>query len=370
MLRLLGAAQLCLMRIRRRLPIIAGVLIFAAAVAIVVELRRHAPPEPARLLPSADAFLYVNLQWVRRLGAIKQLPPVSHDPEYEKFIQGTGIQFERDLDRAAFAVHYPASWGGLTTGAKTLEPRFSEVFEGNVHADKLIPYLRQSASSIDLYRSLEIFNIRLEDRTLRVAILGVDTVAASNSDDPGVIRGIIDRSRKLASPFAGPALLRHYYKDVPLVSLSWAILRVSGSDTRFPLSNGVWALLFQKPTTLVLSARYLRALHLRAEAISDSAEDAKRMATQASTVLSIFQSAELAPDNGSDPEIKGFFDTLNVSQHDSHAVLTAVLSPGFIRKVLSEPPSEFVPGPQTPPIAPPPPPSKPKQKRRDDRVKR
>ncbi len=350
------------MRIRRRLPIIVGVLVLVAAVAIVVELRKHAPPEAARLLPGADAFLYVNLQWVRRFGAIKELPPVSHDPEYEKFIQETGIQFERDLDRAAFAVHYPVSWGGLTTGSKTQEPRFSEVFEGNIHAEKLVPYLRKSAASVDLYRSVEIFNIKLEDRTLRVVILGVDTVAASNSDDPSVIRGIIDRSRKLASPFAGPALLRHYYKDVPLVSLAWAIVRVPGSDTHFPLSNGIWSLLFQKPATLVLSARYLRALHLRAEAIADSEDDAKRMATQASTVLNIFQSAELTPASGSgDSDIKQFFDSLKISQHDRRAVLTAVLSPGFIRKVLTEPPPELAPGAAEPPAPAPMPPPKPRK---------
>lgn len=352
------------MRIRRRLPIIIGVLAVIAAIAVVVELRRHAPPEPARLLPSADAFLYVNLQWIRRFGAIKQLPPVSHDPEYEAFVQQTGIEFERDLDRAAVAIHYPATWGGITQTAKTEEPRFSEVFEGNIHRDKLLLYLQSTAKSIDAYRSSQIFNIPLEDRTLRVSILGVDTLAVSNSDDPSVIRGMIDRSHKLASPFAGPALLRHYYKEVPLVSLAWGIVRVSGSDTRFPLSNGVWSLLFQKPATLVLSARYLTALHLRAEAIAETKDDAQRMADQATTVLNIFHGAEInAGSPGSDKDVKEFFDSLKVQQHDSHAVLTAILSPAFIRKIVAEPPAELL----APPEAPNPPasaPSKPKKKRR------
>jgi hypothetical protein len=351
------------MRIRRRLPIIIGVLAVIAAVAVIVELRRHAPPEPARLLPSADAFVYVNLQWIRRFGAIKQLPPVSHDPDYETFVQQTGIEFERDLDRAALAIHYPATWGGITEGAKTDEPRFSEVFEGNIHRDKLVPYLESSAKSIDAYRSSEIFNIPLEGRTLRVSIVGVDTLAVSNSDDPSVIRGIIDRAHKLASPFAGPALLRHYYKEVPLVSLAWGIVRISGSDTRFPLSNGIWSLLFQRPATLVLSARYLAALHLRAEAFADSEDDAKHMADQASTVLNIFHGAEInAGSPGSDKDVKEFFDSLKVEQHDSRAILTAVLSPGFIRKMVAEPPPELTPAPE-PPNPTPAPPSKTKKKR-------
>jgi hypothetical protein len=349
-------------RTRRRLTILIGVLAVIAAVAVIVELRRHAPPEPARLLPGADAFVYVNLQWIRRFGAIKQLPPVSHDPDYETFVQQTGIEFERDLDRAAVAIHYPATWGGITQGAKTDEPRFSEVFEGNIHRDRLVPYLRSSAKSVDSYRSSEIFNIPLEGRTLRVSILGVDTLAVSNSDDPGVIRGMIDRSRKLASPFAGPALLRHYYKEVPLVSLAWGIVRVTGSDTRFPLSNGIWSLLFQKPSTLVISARYLAALHLRAEAFSDNADDAKHMADQATTVLNIFRSSEISG-SGSDKEVNELFDSLKVQQHDSRTVLSAILSPAFIRKIVAEAPPELVPAPEPPPNPAPPPPSKPKKHR-------
>src|SRR5438445_11412608 len=116
------------MRIRRGLPIIVGVLLVAGAVALIVELRKHAPPEPARLLPGGDAFIYVNLRWVRRVNAVSQLPPVSHDPEYERFIQETGIQFERDLDRAASAVHYPHPPRG--------QPHFTSAFDGNIQAAK------------------------------------------------------------------------------------------------------------------------------------------------------------------------------------------------------------------------------------------
>src|SRR5947199_5557958 len=68
------------MRIRRSFPIFVGVLLVAAALTIIVQLRKHAPPEPARLLPGADGFLYVNLKWMRRINTGAQLPPVSHDP--------------------------------------------------------------------------------------------------------------------------------------------------------------------------------------------------------------------------------------------------------------------------------------------------
>src|SRR5438105_13164717 len=103
------------MRIKRSFPIFLGVVVIAAAVTLAVQLRKQAPPEPARLLPAADAFLYVNLSWARRAAVGNALPSVSHDPEYERFIQATGIEFERDLDAAAFAVHYPANSPGRGT---------------------------------------------------------------------------------------------------------------------------------------------------------------------------------------------------------------------------------------------------------------
>src|SRR5712671_7714895 len=98
------------MRIRRRLPIPLAVLLFVAAVALIVTLRKHAAPEAARLLPGADGFFYINLKWIRTFNATNQLPPVSHDPDYQKFVEETGFQFERDLQEAGFAIHYPSSW--------------------------------------------------------------------------------------------------------------------------------------------------------------------------------------------------------------------------------------------------------------------
>src|SRR5260370_24180105 len=105
------------MRIRRRLPIPLAVLLIVAAVALIVTLRKHAPPEAARLLPGADGFFYINLEWVRKFNATSQLPPLSREPEYHKFDEETGFQFERDLDKAAFAVHYPQNSGNGTGGS-------------------------------------------------------------------------------------------------------------------------------------------------------------------------------------------------------------------------------------------------------------
>jgi len=347
------------MRIKRSLPILLGVVLIAAALTLIVQLRKHAPPEPARLLPGADAFLYVNLKWIRAANAVSQLPPVSHDPEYERFIQETGFQFERDLDEAAFAVHYPAAGAPREKDGSPAPPRFSEVFVGKIQGEKLVAYLRKLSSSVETYQSKEIFSIPLEGRTVRVAILGVDAVAISNHENPNVIRGMVDRARKLASPFGGPALLRQYYKHVPLASLAWIIARVEPGGSSFAGPVGDWAMLFSKPAEVVISARYLRALHLKAEAFTDSDEDAQKVTEKVATFLSIFHAAETAVGTqGSDPDVNSFFDSLKIQQNRDRAVLTAILPAGFFRKALMGAPQVAAPaapesGPTASPSQPP-----------------
>jgi hypothetical protein len=327
------------MRIRRTLPIVLVVLVIAAALILAVQLRKRAPPEAARLLPGGDAFVYVNLSWMRRTNSGKELPPVSHDPEYERFLQATGFQFERDLDEAAFAVHYPANWPGGGTGASATEPRFSEVLVGKFHGEQLTAYLRQIARSVENYRSVDIFTIPLEGRSLRVAVVGADSVAASNHDDPAVIRGMVDRSKRLASPFGGPALLRQYYKHVQFASLAWVVARIEPSAS----GAGSWSALFSAPATLVVSGSYLSPLrlmantiHLHAEAFTRDSDEARAMVDKVNVFLALTNSAESSVGmHGSDPDVKAFFDSIQLKQEGDRAVLNAALPFGFLRKMLA-----------------------------------
>jgi len=335
------------MRIRRRLPVLAGFLLVAAAVALVVFLRKHAPPEAARLLPSADGFIYINLRGLRRANVGAQLPPVAHEPEYEKFIEATGFQFERDLDEAAFSIHYPPP---APLARVAPEARFSEVFVGKIQGDRFRQYLQKISSTIEKYESDDIYNIPLEGRTLRVALLGIDTVAASNVDDPEVIRGIITRSRKLASPFGGPALLRKYYKRIPITtryvpfaSLAWSIFRVEPAANHSTVSPMSLDFLFDKPAVVVASVRALGGVHVRAEAFTDSDQDAQRVSEQLRTFLTIFHSAEASTSaKEPDPDLKQFFDSLKVEQNGDRAVLTATAPVALIRKLTSGEPAGAV----------------------------
>jgi hypothetical protein len=340
------------MRIKRTLPVLIGVLAIAAAVVAVVQLRKRAPPEAVRLLPGADGFFYINLKWIRTFNATNQLPAVSHDPDYQKFVEETGFQFERDLDQAGFAVHYPQSWGSGTGGSAS-EPRFSEIFVGKIDSGKLTAYLKKIASSVDDYHGFDIYNVPMEGRTVRVAVLSYDSVAVSNHPDENVIRGILDRSRKLASPFGGPQFLRQYYKKVPFASLSWAILRINPAQAGSLGGLSGWALLFPKPAVVVVSGRYLRALHLRAEAFTQSDTDARAITDQVGAFLNIFHSAETSiGTQGSDVDVKAFFGSLKVERSGDRAILTATVPPGFIRKALTEAPADQqLPAPGTKPFA-------------------
>jgi len=325
------------MRIRRSLPILIGVLLVAGAVALMVVLRKHAPPEPARLLPGADGFIYVDLKWMRRVNLLGNLPQVPHEPQYEQFIQATGIEAERDLEEAALAIHYLPN----AARAGSEELRFSEVLVGHFQAERLSAYLRKTASSLESYRSTEIYNIPLQDRTLRVAVLAVNTIAASNVPDPQVIRGIIDRSRKLASPFAGPALLRQYYKEVPLASLAWAVVKVNpvADTSRSGLLS--WSFLFPKPTVVVASARYLGSVHLKAAAFTGSSDDAAQLSQKVGSFLNLFHTAQnTTSPSGTDPSVKALFDSLKVAQENSRVVVTAVAPVVFVRKLFSETPAD------------------------------
>jgi hypothetical protein len=329
------------MRIRRRLLIPVIVLLIVAAVALIVTLRKHAPPEAARLLPGADGFFYINLKWIRTFNAASQLPQVSRDPEYQKFVEETGFQFERDLDQAAFAIHYPQNSGSETAGAVP-EARFSEVFVGKIDSGRLTAYLKKISSSIEDYQGFDIYSIPIEGRTVRVVVLSYDSVAVSNHPNPAVIHGILDRSRKLASPFGGPWLLRRFYGKVPLASLAFAILRVKPEMSSLG-GLGSWSFLFPKPAVAVVSARYIRALHLRAEAFTDSEADAQAVTEKTAAFLSLFHAAEGSVGaQGTDMDVKTFFDSLKVEQAGDRAILTATVPPGFVKKVFVEAPAEAV----------------------------
>lgn len=344
------------MRKRRILIPITVLAAIVLALGFAILLRKAAPPEPVRLLPEAQAYLYVNVSPLRR--ADIKMYTVQPEADYEQFVRETGFQLERDLDEAAIAVHLPAPGQGT-------ESRFSQVLVARFDSDKVHRFLNRLSTRIDSYRDLEIFNIPRENRIVRVAVLGPDLVAVSNVDDPLVIRGIMDRYKKLAFPFSGPSLVRKHYGKLPFGTLAWAmadIARDSKENKAFVIPGG-FDLFFPPGTVAVVSLRYLGSIDFRAEALTKSEDDARRVTDQVSAFLALFRTLESSA-TGSDPDVKQFFDSLKIEQNRNEAVLTAELPKGFLKKLLTEPPPSPVSLTAPEPEKPQP---KPKAKRRTKR---
>jgi hypothetical protein len=287
----------------------------------------------------------VNLEPIRLLTDIAKHPPREREPEYQEFVRETGFEFERDLDKAAFAIHYSTG----TKNGKPAETRYSEILQGHFDHARVNDWLRNVSSKVERYGDYDIYLIPIEDRTVRVALLGIDIAAASNVDDPAVIHGMIDRYKQAALPFSGPSLVSEYYRRVPLGSIVWTIARpaqASASDEHGELLvPGGWSGLLPRDSVVVASARPLNEVRLRADVIMRSEQEAQHFTEQVSAYLTLFKTLEISVDEGGpDKDVKAAFDSLAVSQNKSEAVLTAKVPYAFFKKVLAEPPVELGPG--------------------------
>ena len=324
------------MRARRHLIIISlCVLLFVLAVGAVVWLRKQAAPEAARLLPEADAVIYVDFGTIRSLTAIdQQFPRLA--PGYDEFVKNTGFAFERDLDEAAMAVHR-----GAVKDGRRGPTRYTEILVGRYDQSKLEQYLRPRSQSVENYRDIDVFTVPIETRTLRIALLAIDTVAISNVEDPGVIHGIIDRFKRVALPFGGPSLVRRYYRRVPLGSLLWAIARLPASENNaqssFTLPGGIDVGL-PANSDVVASLRMLTGIHARADFYTPSAQAAKQFTEQTANFLALFRGIEENAIHGAgDADVRAVFDSIEIKQKGDRAELTATIPTGFLRKLVNEP---------------------------------
>src|SRR5271165_470704 len=128
---------------RRNLWIAFAVILVIGAIGAALLLRKRAAPDVVRLLPNADAILYVNLEPVRLLTDMGKNPPKDREPEYEEFVRQTGFEFERDLDRAALAIHY-----GQPKGNREGETRYSEILQGHFDGQRITEYLHKLSKDI------------------------------------------------------------------------------------------------------------------------------------------------------------------------------------------------------------------------------
>lgn len=322
--------------IRRRTRIsIAIVLVVLLLLAGAIYLRKEAPPEAARLLPESDGIVYINMRPLRAAAHFEQ-HPVTHSPEYQKFIDATGIEFERDLDTMAFALHRMANPAGPNGPVA-----FSEVFTGHFDGRRLMQYLAGQATSQEVYAGHTIYSIPSEGRIVRVTLLGYEMVAVSNTPSEEQIHSMVDRYGTAALPFTGSSLLAKHYAQVPLLSVAWGIGQIA-----LPLgkNGGPRVLGLRVPVpldaTLIASLTWVGHVHLKVEEIAPSERAAADTTESLQTILTLVKSMENSGGAGASPfdaQTQALLNSVAVERHGKQAVLTATVPTALVERMLSAP---------------------------------
>src|ERR1700757_3308805 len=142
-------------RTRRTLFVVAGVVLLLV---VAVFLRSKAPPEAARLLPESDGIIYFNLKPVRTF-LHKDLKPPERVPEYQQFVDATGVDWERDLDSAAIALHRMPDPNGPNGPVA-----YSMVLTGKLTGKRLNTWLDTHSSTRETYAGHTIYSNPSENR--------------------------------------------------------------------------------------------------------------------------------------------------------------------------------------------------------------
>jgi len=307
-----------LRRTRRTLWIVVGVLLLLAA---AIYLRFKAPPEAARLLPESDGIIYVNLRPIRAV-LNKNLKPVVPAPEYQRFIDATGIDWERDLNEVAIALHRMSDPRGPNGPVA-----YSMVLVGKLDGKALARYLEAHAAGSERYSGQTIYSLPSEGRTVRVAQIGYDTVAISNFPGTEQIHSMLDRHRTAALPFSGSTLLSEHYSEIPILSVAWGMGQIG-----LPFSeNGAiqvfgMALPLEPDTTFLASVHWAGSLKLRVVEITDSEATATRQAANLNMLLNLARGATAdLSENTANNGLKEVLRTAEINQHRNRVVANATL---------------------------------------------
>ncbi len=314
-------------RTRRTLWVVAAVLLL---VAVALFLRSKAPPEAARLLPESDGILYVNFKPMRAF-LKKDLKPPKRDPEYQDFVDATGVDWERDLDQAAVALHRMPDPKGPNGPVA-----YSLVLVGNLTGKKFNAWLESKATSRELYAGHTIYSIASQDRVVRVAQIGYDMIGVSNYPGSEMIHSILDRHRAAALPFAGSTLLTEHYHDIPLLSVAWGVGQIG---LPFSESGAIHILGFAVPiqvdSTLIASVAptlaHVGSVNLKLEEIAPTDEAATSQAAALATLITMARgfSAPLSG-NAANDGLKQVLQTAEVTRKDRRVIVAASLSPAVL----------------------------------------
>jgi hypothetical protein len=307
-----------LKRTRRTLWIVTAVVLVLAA---AIYLRFKAPPEAARLLPESEGIVYVNLRPLRAL-VHKNLKPITRAPDYQSFIDATGIDWERDLEEAAVSLHRMNDASGPNGPVA-----YSMVLVGKLDGKRLAAWLGSHAVSKESYDARTVYSLMSEGRTVRVAQVAYDMVAISNTPSPEQIHSMLDRHRSAALPFSGSTLLAEHYSEMPLLSVAWGMgqigLPFSESGKIQVLGMG---LPVEPDTTFLASVHWAGALKLRVVEMAPTDTAAASQTESLNTLLGLARGATAGlADTAANASLKEILRSAQISQQHSRVVANATL---------------------------------------------
>ncbi len=311
-------------------------LVLAAA----IYLRFKAPPEAARLLPESDGIVYVNLRPLRVL-VHKNLKPITRAPDYQAFIDATGIDWERDLEEAAVALHRMPNPNGPNGPVA-----YSMVLVGKLNGKALAHYLDAHANGKENYDGHTIFSLPSEGRTVRVAQIAYDSVAISNAPGTEQIHSILDRHRTAALPFSGSTLLAEHYSEMPILSLAWGMGQIGlpfGEDGSIHVF-GV-ALPLKQDTTFLASVHWAGGFKLRLTEIADSEATANSQAASLNLLLNIARGAvQGLASNTANDGLKEVLRTTVITQRRNRVEANATLPQNLPVQLLNQDQGDAISG--------------------------
>ncbi len=314
-----------------RTLLVCTALLLAAALAVVV-WTSHRPPQVARVLPEADAIFYADLKPVRLATHFDRSAP-ARSPEFQAFVDATGIVPERDLDEVAFALTKrpnPAGPNGPVA--------YTEVFNGRFDAPRLAHYLAQQAVTREQYAGRDLYTLSAseagsaEPRVLRVVILRAGEIAASNAPTAEQIHVVIDRDR--AGVFGGttPSLLSDWFPEVPALSAAWGV-----GSLGLPFAESGHVALFGLDLPLpadqpmIASLRYLGVLRLRLAAVAPTPELAMQQTGALTSMAGVART--LGTGAGTAGPIAATLNSISIAQSGSRTVMTADIPVELLRQL-------------------------------------
>jgi len=316
---------------RKRL-LIALPAVVLLAIAAAFYLHARSAPYTARILPEAYAIVFFNIAPVRTATHFDR-DPITRSPDFQHFIDATGIVPERDLDTAAFALSSMPNPNGPNGPVA-----FSEILTGRFDPVRLSKYLASLSTSQEIYLGHTIYAIPSDGRTFRITQLDTTTIAASNAPTPEQIHTILnryqDRSRAIF-PDSGPTMLAAHYSEIPTFASAWALGRIGlpfSENNRVTIAG--LGLPMSADTDFIASLRFTTTLHLRVEQLTPSPADAAQSAQALTGLLTLFRTLQPVPARtASDRDLRDLTNTIHIDQQGSRTILTADPSLDLLKRL-------------------------------------